>query len=306
MSAVLCPRCGPETPQDAAALVNGRPIGMETLVSVARAGSNGPVDEPSKRRLHGQILEQLIEEELIVQEAGRLGIRVSEDELDQRIKEIKADYPGRAFDEMLIREYVDFKVWKKRIRRNLLVRKTTEAELKTRVVMDSSEWVEFFQAHRSFELRPGRVKVKHITTADRAQAELALKRIRAGRDFDRVTREVLGLGSEDELEDGRWVYPGQLPARISRAVSETGVGQVSEIVSSGKGFSIFKVLEIEKVPPPGPKETLARLQRLYQARLESRAYAQWIAELRARARIVINPAVASSSERAQHESGEVK
>jgi len=283
--------CGPKIGEDTAALVNGRPVRMEALGLAVRSWSEPNQTGADQSQLRQRLLNQLIEAELVVQEAERRGLTISEAELAERVKAIKADYPYQTFNDMLIREYIDVETWKERLRRNILIKKVTEAEFKSRVKVKAREWGAFFQKHRQLQGEPARLKVKHITTLTRAEAEKALKRIRAGRDFDRVARSLKGSDTGSKQSASVWVYPERLPVPLVKALSETGAGQVSGIVESEYGFSIFKVLAAEEVRPLEPAEIIKRLYRLYIKDLRGKAYAQWIGELKARARIIINPSL---------------
>ncbi|MDY6852352.1 MAG: peptidyl-prolyl cis-trans isomerase [Thermodesulfobacteriota bacterium] len=283
--------CGPKIGEDTAALVNGRPVRMKALGLAVRSWSEPNQTGAGQSRLRRRLLDHLIEEELVVQEAEGRGLTVSEAELMARVKEVKADYPHQTFDEMLIREYIDFETWQERLKRNILIKRVTEAELKSRVTVKPKEWEAFFQEHRQVQGEPARLKVKHITTLTRAEAEKALKRIKAGQDFDLVARSLEGPDTGSKQTAFAWVYPERLPAPLAKALLETGAGRVSGIVESEYGFSIFKVLAVQEARPLEPTEIIKRLHRLYIKDLRAKAYTQWIGELKARAVIIINPSL---------------
>jgi peptidyl-prolyl cis-trans isomerase SurA len=75
-----------------------------------------------------------------------------------------------------------------------------------------------------------------------AQAQVVLNRIRRGEDFARVVREVSGAdrsnGGQLGLRRG-----DRYPEQFVTATKDVPVGGVSEIVRSGAGFHILKVLE---------------------------------------------------------------
>ena len=58
-------------------------------------------DLPGDRVERLDVLDQVIERKLLVQEARRLGMKISPKELDQAILEIRKDYPGEGFGEKL-------------------------------------------------------------------------------------------------------------------------------------------------------------------------------------------------------------
>jgi len=297
---ILGAACGPKVPDETAALVNGQPITMEALAWAARGfGAGEQSAETKPARLKKRLLDQLIDEELIVQEGRRRGFAVSDAELERMIEAFKADYPGQAFEEMMIREYVNPELWKDQMRRNILVKKTTEAELKSRVKVDTEEWEHFFQAHRNADRPPVRMRVIHLTAQTREQAQRLLERVRRGRSFERMARELFGPDEDGRSEEGVWVYPAALPDSIAKALESTPVGQVTGIVEGDFGFAFFKILAKEDQPRPGPGEIMRQLKDRYLAQIEARAYEAWVRELRAKADIVIDPTLSTDLEEEQ-------
>ena len=57
-------------------------------------------------------LDQMIERKLLAQEAHRLGVRVSPEELNLAILEMRKDYPGKGFDERLSLQGVTLEEWR--------------------------------------------------------------------------------------------------------------------------------------------------------------------------------------------------
>jgi hypothetical protein len=76
-----------------------------------------------------RLLLEMIEELLIFERAGELGIGVSERELDDYVAAIRADYPEGAFDDIFLRQAISYETWRKRTRERMLLGKVLEADL---------------------------------------------------------------------------------------------------------------------------------------------------------------------------------
>jgi len=282
--------CDSKIGDETAALVNGRAISMEDL-ALASKFSTDRLSASEEGKLYSELLEQLIEEELIVQEAARRGIKISERELAEKVQEVMNDYPGQSFNEMLIREYIDFEAWKEELRRNMLIQAVTKSELNSRVTLTAEEWSAFIKEQGPVKPEPVKVRVEHITFPDRLQAEQTLKKIRSGQDFDQAARELTDSVSAGEVGRPIWVYPHRLPEPLAKTLSESKEGQVTSVVETGSGYSIFKVIEVRGEVFPEPEEVLARLRGQFQERQEADAFTKWIAELRKQAEIMVNPSL---------------
>lgn len=283
--------CGPDqaVPRDAAALVDGRPITFDELRRAARAGLDfEPQLKPEVKKI---FLNRLIDEKLIIMEAERQGLVVSQKELEAELEKIKKDFSGRAFQEMMVREYIDPESWKQRVALNLLLEKATKAALAERVKSNPDEWRLFLEKFPRPNPRPARVKLKHITTPTREQAEKARKMLSEGRPFAEVARDLLESEDLAEVNQELWVTPEYLPEPLRRVIQEVEPGAPTQVAQSDYGFSVFLILDVEEARPADPIEIISRARRSYFEQLRTRAYQAWIKELRSRAEIVLNPAL---------------
>ena len=295
--ALMALGCQPKIDDNTAAWVNGRAISMEELAGF----SDDSHDQSEQTReqteaLKQQLLEQLIEEELIVQDAERKGITVSDDELKQQIDEIRNDFPGQTFEDMLVREYIDYDAWREKTRRSLLVEKTTLSELSARITMDPKELEMAFRERLAMGAKPRRFLVRHMTTTSQELAEKARNRFESGEDFKVVADDLAGPARDKERAGKYWIYLDRLPQAMAQAIAVTPVGQISEIVESEFGFTIFQVLEIERFEDSDPKTVLADVKRLYWERRRAEVYDLWMEELKQKAEIAINPILAKAAE----------
>lgn len=287
----LLPCCSEPMREDVAAQVDGRPITFEALTMLQRSWKENRKTDQKDGKLRRLALNQLIEEELILIQAEKTGVTIPEATIEVRIKEIMADYPGTAFQDMLVREYLDLKSWKERIKRQEILKKVIENELQSRIKTDSQEWEAFFLAHRPQAPATGRLKLRHITLGSREEAETARGKIKTPRDFVRISEEKFGTGPGAKEDQPIWVYPDLLPDNLGPALWETKVGGITPVLETPGGFSIFLVLEAEPVQAGAAEKVMTEIHKLYLKSLRERAYHQWLTELKSKARISINPVI---------------
>ena len=296
LAAVTTAGCESGFDENIAVYVNGRPVTMKALKNMQQSGTGTSESEEADPEVQLALLDRLINEELIIEEAERRGLLVTQAELDREIEAIKADYPNDSFKEMLIREYIDFDTWKEGLRRNLLIAKSTEAIGEEKARIDTESWENFFQAHRSASPEPVRILVRHLTASDRADLEKVLKEVRSGKTkLEKAAKKVLGSGEKPGPSEPVWVYLHRLPPEIAQALSGLEVGGISDIVETEYGFSIFQVLEIEEKPAPDPAKVLAGLRRQYLEYQRAQAFTQWLEEAKGQAKIVFNPVFGTAS-----------
>jgi parvulin-like peptidyl-prolyl isomerase len=239
------------------------------------------------RDLKQACLNQMIERKILVQEARRLGIRVSQEELNQAIFEIKMDYPGEGFGEKLNLKGMTLEEWKVRLEEKLLAEKMIRSSLQYRGEIDEKEVLQYYETHRSsFQLNQ-RVRARQIVVADGEEAIQILKRLKRGGSFEKVAAEK-SLGPE-KVNGGDLGYfsRGERPAEFDH-VFEMEVGTISEVIKSPYGYHIFKLEEkIEARQIPFEEAKSGIIQKLGQKKGEEE-FQKWFKGLKGKARVRIN------------------
>jgi len=224
---------------DVVAKVNGQEIGREDLADLAI-------------NVFGQeVLDRLIQQELVRQEAEKQGVTVTPEEIaaftNERIEEqirdlarqlglTETDDVEAAFKKMgtsvedlrkSARERLEPHVWYELVSRKLLRREinVTEDDLR-----------------EEFDARFGaKVRVRQVVLAARQEADDVLKKLRMGADFDKVAQEV----SIDRITRSRGGEMPPLPVAgdAGKAVAGFDPLQISEVVEIEGRFHIFQLLE---------------------------------------------------------------
>jgi peptidyl-prolyl cis-trans isomerase C len=232
-------------------------------------------------------LEQVIERKILVQEARRLGIKVSSEELNQAISEIKMDYPGEGFGEKLGLKGVTLEEWKGRLEEKLLAEKVIRSAFHFQEKIDEKEALRYYEAHLSSFQIGQKVRARQIIVSDGEEAIQILKRLKRGESFEKVAKEK-SLGPE-KVQGGDLGYfsPGEKPTEFDH-VFNMEVGAISEVIKSPYGYHIFKLEEkIEPRQIPFEEAKLGILQELGQKKAEEN-YQKWLKDLKGKAKVKIN------------------
>jgi parvulin-like peptidyl-prolyl isomerase len=245
------------------------------------------VKETGLGALRQVYLDQVIERKILVQEARRLGIKVSQDELDRAISEIKMDYPGEGFGEKLGLRGISLEEWKVRLEEKLLAEKVIRRASHSQEKISENEAHRYYEDHRSsFQIGP-KVRARQIIVADGEEAIQILKRLKKGESFEKVAKEK-SLGPE-KVQGGDLGYfsPGEKPTEFEH-VFTMEVGIVSEVIKSPYGYHIFKLEErIEPRQIPFEEAKLGIVQELEQKKGDEN-YQKWLKSLKGKARVKIN------------------
>jgi parvulin-like peptidyl-prolyl isomerase len=232
-------------------------------------------------------LDQVIERKILVQEARRLGIQVSPEELNQAISEIKMDYPGEGFGEKLDLKGITLEDWKVRLEEKLLAEKIIRWSFHSQEKIDEREASQYYESHRSSFQIGQKARARQIVVTDGEEAIQILKRLRKGESFEKLVTEK-SLGPE-KAQGGDLGYfsQGEKPSEFDH-VFTMEVGGISEVIKSPYGYHIFKLEEkMESRQIPFEEAKVGILQELGQKKGEEH-YQKWLKDLKGKAKVKIN------------------
>ena len=168
--------------EDAIATVNGAEIKVKDFTVKLRnalnlAGTPATLQESSLEALKREALDELIEEKVMLIQAEKLRLKVTDEELKKRVEEIKKDYPGENFAQVFGGEKVDYKIWSEELRKRLLLEKLVDQEVNAKIAVTDEEAQEAYQANRSKYYSEESVHVSQIVVPTKDNADAVLPRI---------------------------------------------------------------------------------------------------------------------------------
>ncbi len=282
---VLLPGCARQEPgKEAVAWVDGEPIAFSTFWDEIRSRYNEVTEASSPQQdvlevLKRKVLNDLIRERLLLKEASRRGITVSEEALQARVDEIKEGYAGSPLRKSLIKHGMDYDSWRQSLRENLIMEALFRSVVQEAGKVTDQEVSRYYKDHLDEFLMPETVELSQIVVKDRSTAERLLRRIRRGESFESLAVKY-SIGPEREASGYLGKYQrGELPEPLEQAAFSTPTGKVTSLVETQHGFHLLKV--VKRTPSRVKSEEQAReeiFQRLSQEK-EQLYYDEWVERL---------------------------
>jgi peptidyl-prolyl cis-trans isomerase SurA len=283
--AALAASCTLKTPgNDVAATVDGEKIyraDVERYFQNQTSGSNQPLSDEQATSLRLSILGNLIENQILMHRAGKLGLLATDEEVDRRLKEIRSPYTDQEFTQRLQERKLSLDDIKREIRRSLTAEKVVNKEITSKVNITDQDIADYYSAHRSeFNLIEPRYHLAHIlvtTSPDpqgrdpnkarneadaRKKIGSVLARLQAGEDFSSLAASY----SEDSATSANGGDIGIVPESALKQtdtatrddVMKLKPGQYTPVIPLGNpasrqiaGFQIVKLISVE---PAGLRE----------------------------------------------------
>lgn len=235
----------------------------ERFAQAAARFNINPADTATVAKLRRDVLEQLIENQVIVDEALKLGIVVTPQEVNQAVqREIDAvrDRLGgeEAFQDALKEERTTEAELRQRyapdIKEQMLISRTVSREVQSKTSVTDAELKKFFEANRdSIGRQPEQLDMAHIMFAyepdsanvrrARARADSLRKAILAGAPFEDVARQSSDDPSGQRGGDLGTFGRGDMVPEFEEVAFRIKPGELSQPVRTRFGFHIIKVEE---------------------------------------------------------------
>ena len=257
-------------------------------------------DTPDPADVQQAILRRLIEQRLILQEAKRLDISVSADEVADRLDKIQKKFDSEdAFAEALSKSGLTREELREQIRQQLLADRLIGAQVRSTIAVSPQEVAEVLAQHPELAKGGDRVRASHILVrvSDARSEEEARRgieslhrRLEAGEDFAALAQQF----SEDpQAKSGGllgWVAKSELLPELDQALFSLQPGQVSAPIKTRLGFHLLRAEEQRSAAKlPLLEANTAVYQQIYEAKFKA-AFQKWLSELTRKAYIEIIPA----------------
>ncbi|GAB6111980.1 SurA N-terminal domain-containing protein [Desulfomicrobium salsuginis] len=267
------------------AVVNGEIITYVDLQQQIRliAGQTPPAEEAAK--IAPQVLDGMIDDIIMRQEAARLQVEVSDSEVDNEIRQFKARHRMTEddFERSLRLQGLTAEQFKERSRQDIVKHKIINYMVRRKVVVTQEE-IDAYKERNSAELTTERtVDLQILAVMDSAQAEELWTRIGAGEIgfAEAVDRYSVGPKADDGVMAGvRW---RDLAEPWRQALRDLSVGDMSRPELIQERWVILKLLDRkdEARQEQGTVEDEVR-EAIMRPKLEER-FKEYMAGLRAKA-----------------------
>lgn len=94
-----------------------------------------------------RLLLRMTEEMVLLERAGELGIRVSDEEVNAAVADIKADYPDETFEETALEHAVSYDAWVRRLKNRLIMEKVIAREVGDSVEINARDLNAYYEKH---------------------------------------------------------------------------------------------------------------------------------------------------------------
>ena len=244
---------GGSVPSDAVAKVNGHTITQEqfnTLLNQAKKSYTSQKKKwpaagtPAYDTLKNQAVAYLVQREEFQQEADKLGVTVTDADVDKRLKQIKKQYFGGSearYKKQLTQQGLTDAQVRDDIKAQLVQEKIFK-KVTTDTKVSEADVKKYYDQHQSQYGTPEQRDVAHILVKSKALADQLYQKVKAGQDFTKLAKKY----SQDpgsKAQGGKLtISKGQTVAPFDQTAFLLPTGHFSRPVKTTFGYHIIKAL----------------------------------------------------------------
>ena len=277
-------------------MVNNRAITYDELEKNYQSRPDRSQEFSNEDQVNSQkleILRGLIDSEIMLQRAEKLGLMAVDADVETKLNELKAPYTQEEFQKQLKSKNLTLDDLKQQLRRNLSIDKLFNKEITSHITISDADVANFYNANKAtFNLPEPQVHMAQIMVSpipdpnvrnlknDKAQNDEQAKkkilmleqRLKQGEDFAMLAQSYsedpnnaanggdLGFVQQSALD--------KVQPELRKMVMALQPGQISPIIHTEAGYSILKVFSKE---PSGQRElTDPRVQQTIREQLLNR------------------------------------
>ncbi|MCW8109424.1 peptidylprolyl isomerase SurA [Alteromonas ponticola] len=266
-----------ETPLDKVAVIVDKGVILESEINalvneVKRNAEANNQSLPSDLALRTQAIERLIMKSLQMQMADRMGIQISDPQLEQTIQNIAKDQNATLADlrQQLQQNGISYDSYRENVREELIMGEVRRANVRRRVYITAQEIEALTKLIDQQGAEQAEYELGHIligfpsqptdedVAAARDRADRVLELLNNGSDFAKIA--IASSSGTNALEGGNmgWMNINAMPTLFAEAVQGKAKGELIGPIRSGAGFHILKILDTRGIETVTVEEVNAR------------------------------------------------
>ena len=206
--------------------------------------------------VRAQIINDLIDKELLYQEAQKQKIVVDDKEVSEKMDALKNSFPSeKVFQDEMGRMNFTEETLRTQIKKDLAIQQLVEKDILVHVKVSDEDAKSFYDSHPDLFKEPEKVRASHILIKAEADTdpvikeerkkklEAVKKRLDQGEDFAALAKEFSECPSAEKGGDLGYFERGKMVKPFEDAAFSMNPGDVSDIVVTSFGFHLIKVTD---------------------------------------------------------------
>jgi parvulin-like peptidyl-prolyl isomerase len=249
------------------------------------------------KQIRENVINQMVEEKLILNEAKKLDIKVDEAKIDAHIEKIKQNFSNaKDFEMALANQGLTIKDLRDRFHNQEIMKIAVDYFVRSKIDIDPQEIKQFYQSQKNILMHPEKARVSSILIKiDRKQNEYqalkkakeVLERLNSGEQFTELVKAYSEGANVATGGDLGIIEKGQLIKEIDQAIFSLQPGEFTDVIKTQSGYRIFKLEEKITPSPLTFSEAQEKIRQILFKQKFTEIFTNWIKQLKQEADIII-------------------
>ena len=241
-----------------------------------------PLSDIRLSEIKKEVLENLIGRELLYQASREKEIKIDESVVNEQLAALKKRFPNEAeFNNALSKINLSEASMKSQLKRNAAIKELVDKEFAQKITISDKESKAHYASNPNLFKQPEQVQARHILIKIDSKADVSQKteahkkieniqkRLQKGEDFAALAKEFSQCPSNAKGGDLGYFGRGQMVPPFEQAAFALKTGAISDIVETGFGYHLIKVMDKKSESTIPYKDIKERLeQRLKQEKIQ--------------------------------------
>jgi parvulin-like peptidyl-prolyl isomerase len=247
------------------------------------------------------VMRDMFEDLLLQSRADQLGIRVTRQELEALIAEVRE--ANRFADDTELRRAIEqsggtWEQFREQLSASARYRELVGREVQGRISLEEDDLRIFYRDNPELFRVPEERKLREVVVLDTsplsAEARLSLateigSRADAGDDLEEIVAETSKQGTTSGVIDLDWVPEGDLDPALEQAVAGLAVGKTSTPVEARGGLHVLQLVDRHEAHIRPFDEVKGEIEQRERERLFAKEFPKYMVELEQKSYVIENP-----------------
>lgn len=274
-----------------AAVVDGKKVDMKTFDILLKEKMQEHKAQniiPDMKQMKNVVIQELIAEKLMLEEAEKIGIKISDEDLNNKIAMMKKDAGEDTFYNALREKGVSYDDFRERTKEKMVILRFTSSLVNEDSITEE-EIENYYKNSPVPFIKPKRVLMKIIEFATKESAEAIVKEMTDKKiEFDVMAKKLENDQRALIVTEYGWVNPELFSSEIAEAVRDLKPGMSGGPYKGKRSFFLIKVKEEEKQGVAKIDDVRNDIRRVLFEQKKRAAVAHWVEQRKKESKIQIN------------------
>jgi len=230
-----------------------------------------------------QALTNLINQELVNQEAAKKNITITDADVDTEIETYKTQFGS---EEALNQALEQYGMTMDDLRKQVVMELKLTKLLEPQINVTDDQVKETFETYKDSFNTPEQVRASVILVATEEEAKDIVKQLKEGADFAELAKsKSLDTATKDQGGDTDFFARGEREEAVEEAAFKLAEGEISDPVKTSEGYQVIKVTDKKEAHTATLDEKKDEIRKTLISQQVSSMSGAWLEDVRSKAQI---------------------